>query len=110
MPLLNSYLFATQYGEKITAQGLYKSLAHYIRSRGVSKTSIHLFRHTFAKMWILDGGDVLSLQKALGHSNLKMAQRYANLYAQDVKAKIEEHSALSQQKVLSGKTIRKKRN
>ena len=82
MPLLNSYLFATQYGEKITAQGLYKSLAHYIRSRGVNKTSIHLFRHTFAKMWILDGGDVLSLQKALGHSNLKMAQRYANLYAQ----------------------------
>ena len=59
-------------------------------------------------MWILDGGDILSLQKALGHSSAKMAQRYANLYAQDVKEKIEQHSALSQQRISSGKTIRKK--
>jgi predicted XRE-type DNA-binding protein len=38
-----------------------------------------------------------------------MAQRYANLYAQDVKEKIEQHSALSQQRISSGKTIRKSR-
>jgi integrase/recombinase XerD len=109
-PLWDKPLFATKYGEKMSRQGLYQSIANYNRSRGVYKTSIHLFRHTFAKMWILDGGDVLSLQKALGQSNLKMAQRYANLYAQDVKEKIEKHSALSQQRVTSGKTIRKKRN
>ena len=109
-PLFDEYLFATKYGEKMTAQGLHKSLAHYCLARGVSKTSIHLFRHTFAKLWILDGGDILSLQKALGHSSVKMAQRYANLYAQDVKEKIEQHSALSQQRISSGKTIRKKRN
>lgn len=109
-PLWDKPLFATKYGEKMTRQVLYQSISNYNLSRGVSKTSIHLFRHTFAKMWILDGGDVLSLQKALGQSNLKMAQRYANLYARDVKEKIEEHSALSQQRVTSGKTIRKKRN
>lgn len=107
-PLREKPLFATKYGEKMTRQGLYQSISNYNLSRGVYKTSIHLFRHTFAKMWILDGGDILSLQKALGHSSAKMAQRYANLYAQDVKEKIEQHSALSQQRISSGKTIRKK--
>ena len=107
-PLWEKPLFATKYGEKMTRQGLYQSISNYNLARGVNKTSIHLFRHTFAKMWILDGGDILSLQKTLGHSSSKMAQRYANLYAQDVKEKIEQHSALSQQRISNGKTIRKK--
>jgi integrase/recombinase XerD len=102
-------LFCNEYGEKFTRNGLYKAIASYNKSRGVEKTSLHLFRHTFAKKWIMDGGDAFSLQKVLTHSDMAMVQKYSNLYANDVKEKIEEHSALSQIKTNSGQTLRTKK-
>jgi len=41
--------------------------------------STHILRHTFASHFIMNGGDVLSLQKALGHSTLAMTLKYAHL-------------------------------
>lgn len=49
------YLFCNLYGHKITEFSLQKSIFAYNRKRGVSKTSMHLFRHTFAKKWIMNG-------------------------------------------------------
>ena len=45
----------------------------------------HTFRHTFAKNYLLNGGDVFSLQKILGHSSLASMRLYLNLFAADVK-------------------------
>ncbi len=39
----------------------------------------HVLRHTFASHFIMKTGDILSLQKLLGHSDLKMTMRYAHL-------------------------------
>ena len=61
--LTDNYLFPNEYGERFTAEGLKKAIANYNNSRGVEKTSFHLYRHTFAKNWILSGGDIISLQK-----------------------------------------------
>ena len=57
--------------------------------------SIHLFRHTFAKNWIIKGGDLHSLQKVLGHSTLEMVTHYANLYDADLRPKVENYSVLA---------------
>ena len=97
-PLLDCYLFPSRRNEKLSDGAAKKAIKEYNLSRGVTKTSIHLFRHTYAKTWIVKGGDLASLQKALGHSSLKMIQRYANLYATDVKQKMEQYGALEQQK------------
>ena len=108
-PDYDEYLFCNRFGEKLSDGGIKKAIAEYNLSRGVSKTSIHLFRHTFARLWITSGGDIVSLKQALGHSSLKMVQRYANLYASDVKDKMEMYSALSQQRTSSGSTIKKRK-
>ena len=39
----------------------------------------HLLRHTFASHFIMSGGNILTLQKILGHSDLKMTLVYAHL-------------------------------
>lgn len=41
--------------------------------------STHVLRHTFASHFMMSGGNILTLQRALGHSNLTMTMRYAHL-------------------------------
>lgn len=100
------FLFCNEYGERLSRDALAKSIARYNTSRGVEKTSIHLLRHTFAKKWITSGGDIITLAKVLTHSELEMVKRYSNLYGTDVKKEMMEHSAISQMKTKSGKTLK----
>lgn len=100
------YLICNAYGEQMTRSGLAKAIATYNQQRGVEKTSIHLFRHTFAKNWITSGGDIISLAHVLTHSELEMVKRYANLYGSDVKDEIAKHSVLSQIRTASGMTLK----
>jgi len=41
--------------------------------------SAHVLRHTFASHFVMNGGDILSLQKILGHSTITMTMRYSHL-------------------------------
>lgn len=44
----------------------------------------HLFRHSFAVMFINKGGDVSKLQKILGHASLKTTEIYLNFANKDI--------------------------
>lgn len=49
----------------------------------------HVLRHTFASHFMMNGGNILVLQKLLGHSSLTMTMRYAHLapdHLQEAKA------------------------
>ncbi|HDR8990106.1 TPA: tyrosine-type recombinase/integrase [Burkholderia vietnamiensis] len=39
----------------------------------------HVLRHTFASHFMMNGGNILSLQRILGHASLTMTMRYAHL-------------------------------
>lgn len=39
----------------------------------------HVLRHTFASHFMMNGGNILTLQRILGHANLTMTMRYAHL-------------------------------
>lgn len=39
----------------------------------------HVMRHTFASHFMMQGGNILALQKLLGHQSLTMTMRYAHL-------------------------------
>jgi integrase/recombinase XerD len=90
----DDFLFCTEYGEQITADGLTTIVRKYNHSRGVAKTSVHLFRHTFAKKWVLNGGDMFRLQKILGHSSLDMVKEYVTMFADDLKLGFVEFNPL----------------
>jgi len=39
----------------------------------------HVLRHSFASHFVMNGGDILTLQKILGHSTINMTMRYSHL-------------------------------
>lgn len=38
----------------------------------------HVLRHTFASHFTMNGGNILVLQRILGHTDIKMTMRYAH--------------------------------
>lgn len=88
------YLFCNNFGEQ-GLQRTYQQLVHdYNIKRDVNKTSCHLFRHTFAKNWILAGGDIFRLQKILGHSDLTVTKEYVNMFGADLQLDFEKFNPL----------------
>ena len=79
------YLFCTVYGNSLAKRAIQSQIKAYNEKHGVLKTSIHVFRHTFAKKWILNGGDIMRLQSLLGHSNIEMVKEYVNMFSNDLK-------------------------
>ena len=52
----------------------------------------HRFRHTFARQFLMNGGDIFSLQKILGHSSLEVVKMYVNLMTSDI---LDQHHKFS---------------
>lgn len=90
----DDYLFCKVDRTQLTKAGLTQSYADYTKSRGVKKTNIHGLRHTFARMWYENGGDVVQLSKVLGHSTLAMSEHYMNAYANMAKERFEQFNPL----------------
>ena len=89
-------LFVSEYGVQLTVSALGNAVWAYNHKRGVEKTSVHLFRHTYAKLYIQAGGDPFRLQKLLGHADLTMTRRYVALYADDLRANYDALNPLEQ--------------
>lgn len=90
----DDYFFCTAYGDKINKDSINGSMKRYNNNRGVNKTGIHRWRHTFAKQWILNNGDIIKLQKILNHSDLDMVRNYVNMFTKDLQKDFEEFNPL----------------
>ena len=73
------YFFLTLDGRPLERSGLTSAIKRVARRSGVTRLHPHLCRHTFATRYLINGGDVFSLQQILGHSTLEMVRRYVNL-------------------------------
>lgn len=68
----NEPLFISEYGNALQVDVLESAIREYNHSCGVERTSFHLFRHTYARLFIMAGGDPFRLQKLLGHTDLSI--------------------------------------
>lgn len=90
------YLFPTVHGEKFHRKTLNETLNQYNRARGCLTTGTHRYRHTFAKKFILSGGNPAILQKVLGHSNLQITTNYLNILVADIKKDMNRFNILEE--------------
>lgn len=94
---VDDYLFPNESGAQLTENGLRCSIANYNKKRGIQKTSIHLFRHTFARKYLVDcGGNAFTLQRLLGHSTLDMTKHYCAIFDADIARNYDKFSPLMQ--------------
>jgi integrase len=56
-----------------------KPFKRALKAAGIKNFTFHGTRHTFASYFVMRGGDLLSLKEILGHSTMKMVERYAHL-------------------------------
>lgn len=93
----SDYLFCNEFGEMLTENALREAILKYNHRRGVQKSSIHSFRHTFARKYLVDcQGDAFTLQRLLGHSTLQMTKHYCQIYDSDIAKNFDRISPLAQ--------------
>ncbi len=87
-------LFLSDDGLPLTRSGIQQMLRRCGKRAGISgvRCSPHTFRHTFAKSYLINGGDIFSLQKILGHSSLASVRTYLNLFGTDIKKQHQKYS------------------
>lgn len=69
----------------LTKSGLEQAVRNLAREAGIEKRVYpHVFRHSFATEWLRRGGNIISLQRILGHTDLTMIQGvYSHLDTSD---------------------------
>lgn len=82
-------------GLRITASGISQMLRRIKKDYGFKKLHPHYLRHTFATLFLVNGGDPVHLQIILGHTTLYMTEQYLHLANQMTLQKQKKFSPLS---------------
>lgn len=80
----------------LTVHGVQLLLQRLKKRAGVKgRANAHAFRHGFAKMYIAAGGDVATLAKLLGHSDVATTTQYLIFNVEDIKSSHNKYSPLA---------------
>ncbi len=77
-------IFPPKPGATSGRQRLEGSFEDLLERAKIRDFRFHDLRHTFASWYMMNGGDLYELAKILGHSNIKMTERYAKLGRQHI--------------------------
>jgi site-specific recombinase XerD len=82
----DEFLFQTQNGTALRYRNALRDFKYLCKRLHITrpKTAWHTLRHTFATNYISMGGNVVHLQRILGHSKLEMTMRYVHLQTKDL--------------------------
>lgn len=81
--------------KKMTSSGISQILRRIKNQYGFRELHPHFLRHTFATLFLVNGGDPVHLQLILGHTTLYMTEQYLHLANQMTLTKQKKFSPLS---------------
>ena len=85
-------IFYNAYGEPYTADAFRRRLSRRKAALGIERLSPHMFRHTFARNYLLNGGDLFTLQRILDHADIETTRKYVQMDDADVRAQHNKFS------------------
>ena len=92
----SDYLFCTNNGKRMQVSNFEANTRKYARRVGLKNIHPHVFRNNFAKRFLMNGGDIYTLSRILGHSSVTITeQAYLDITADDLAEMYRKHSPLS---------------
>lgn len=82
-------------GLRMTSSGISQILRRIKKEQHFNKLHPHYLRHTFATLFLVNGGDPVHLQLILGHTTLYMTEQYLHLANQMTLQKQKKFSPLT---------------
>lgn len=89
------YVFHNSKGQ-MGRHSIYDLVRKYLTKAGIKgpKLGPHRLRHAFGKNFLVQGGDLRSLQEIMGHADIETTQKYASLNLNDIVKKHRQFSPL----------------
>lgn len=87
-------VFLSVSSKALTENSMKLMFTRLSKRSGVCRLHAHLCRHTFATRFLINGGDVFTLQQILGHSTLTMVSHYVNLASSHIAIQHQKYSPL----------------
>ncbi len=89
-------VFITQDGRPLKKRGVEQIIRRLAQKAGIEgvRCSPHTLRHTFATNYIRNGGDVFTLQRLLGHSNIETCMVYVHMGGKQLREAMLKYSPM----------------
>lgn len=89
-------LWMTVFNTPLARNTIIGLVKEYIKKAQLTSVqgACHIFRHTMAKFFLLNGGDIFTLQYLLGHATLEMTRYYIELFGTDIHKQHAKYSPI----------------
>ena len=89
------YVFCTTKGSNLKISNYETNFKKYGTRIGQEDIHPHMLRNNFAKRFLMNGGDIYTLSKILGHSSVTVTEEaYLDLQTEDLRKQYQRHSPL----------------
>lgn len=95
-PDQTDFVFVSARGQ-MTIWGVHQLLARLKKAAGIEgRVNPHAFRHSFAKRYLNNGGDLATLADMLGHTDVMVTKRFYSVFtSEELKRKHKQHNPLA---------------
>ncbi len=91
-----SYVFVSNFGERYQENSFRRRLFIYKNRANIDKrVTPHMLRHQFCRNYILNGGDIFTLQRIAGHAEISTTRKYIQMTDDDLKKQHAQFSPIS---------------
>lgn len=98
------YVFVSNFGGKYRPASFTRRVHIYKHKAGITKrVTPHMLRHQFCRDYILNGGDVFTLQRIAGHSDIATTRKYIQFTNDDIRGKHAKFSPMTVRHRRSGR-------
>lgn len=99
------HIFRNQFGEPFSRMGVLNIVKKYAKAAGIKKkVGVHTLRHTFATLYLENGGRIEDLQQLLGHTNISTTLIYLHFSNSHLKNAYETVEKFRKSKVVLDNT------